>query len=156
MIINIIGQSGSGKTSVAKHLFDMIDNSVNIDEDEIKSLFYDDGVNSRKYVKNIYNTALYLESKGFFPIISCVSPYLDLREDLKRRTEVLECYLFTSEARGREIFFVDNFEPPKSYFLPFDTTGENPQRIADAIFTCYNTKHFKNIVILKKEKDSGI
>ena len=44
------------------------------------------------------------------PIISLVSPYRELREEFKSKYKVLEVYLFTTEIRGRENFFVKDYE----------------------------------------------
>lgn len=159
MIINLTGQAGAGKTSIAKELCKLIPKSINIDGDELRFVLnnkdYSD-IGRRQNVSTAYNIACFLEHKGFVPVISLISPFLDLREELKLRTEVLECYIFTSEIRGRESFFAPNYEKPTQYYLPIDTTGGNPERFADDIFTCYSNKHFKNIVVSKKNKSNGL
>jgi ABC-type multidrug transport system fused ATPase/permease subunit len=39
LIINITGQAGSGKTTIATHLVNLIDNSILIDGDELREIF---------------------------------------------------------------------------------------------------------------------
>ena len=87
------------------------------------------------------------------PIISLISPYKDLREELKERTEVFECYIFTSEIRGREKYFVEGYEKPDKYFLPIDTTGREALDIANEVSVLIKNKIFKNIVVTKQQKD---
>ena len=56
-------------------------------------------------------------------VAAFVSPFRLLREEFKRRPEVLEIYVHTSERRGREKNFADGYEPPLENFLDIDTTG---------------------------------
>jgi hypothetical protein len=82
-----------------------------------------------------------------------ISPYKDLREELKDRTEVFECYIFTSEIRGKENFFVEGYEKPEKYFLPIDTTKRNAIDVAEEISVLIKNKIFKNIVANKQQSD---
>lgn len=143
MIINLIGQPGSGKTSIAKILSDAFFNSIHIDGDDLRELFNNKDYSEagrRSNIQNAYNIALFLEHKGFTPIISLVSPYLDLREDLKARSNVIEILLQTSDIRGRESFFVENYQYPKTNFITIDTTGKEAIDIADVIKNISNTR----------------
>ena len=100
MIINLTGQAGAGKTTISKELLKLIPNSINIDGDELRDILNNKDYSEtgrRNNIKTAYNIALFLEKKEFVPIISLISPYKDLREELKERTEVFECYIFTSE-----------------------------------------------------------
>jgi hypothetical protein len=68
-----------------------------------------------------------------------VSPFLDLREDLKSSAEVKEFYLKTSETRGREEFFVKNYEAPVHDFIELDT--DHPVEVSiEKIFDCILSK----------------
>ena len=89
-------------------------------------------------IQNAYNIAIFLESKGFIPIISLVSPYRDLRENLKNRTEVLEVLVKTSDIRGRENFHVSGYEYPEDRFILLDTTGKNAVEMAKIILKSYD------------------
>ena len=69
-----------------------------------------------------YNIARFLSAKGFTPILSMVSPYQDLREELKGADQVFEIFLHTSQVRGRESFFVKDYQKPETNYLEVDTS----------------------------------
>lgn len=130
MIIWLTGQPGSGKTTIAKEL---ISSSApcqwfNIDGDDIRELFdnKDYSISGRK--KNIelaQKLAQYLNSKGKKVVVSLVSPYKDQREEFKSKmgNDLIEVYVHTSETRGREHFFVQDYEAPTDNFIDIDTTN---------------------------------
>lgn len=136
MIINLTGQAGAGKTTIANELCNIIPNSINIDGDELRDILRNRNYSElgrRDNIKNAYNIALFLEKKGYIPVISLISPFKDLREGLKKRTEVVECYVFTSEIRGREHFFAENYQVPDKDFLSLDTTKRKASDMAKDI-----------------------
>ena len=143
MIINLIGQPGAGKSTIAKLLLQKLDNSINIDGDELRELFvnkdYSDS-GRRNNIQNAYNIARFLDSKNFIPVISLVSPFKDIRENLKNSNKVIEIYLKTSEIRGREKFHVLEYEIPENNFFEFDTTKISPEELAKTIIN-----HIKKI-----------
>lgn len=156
MIVNLTGQAGAGKTTISKELLKLIPDSINIDGDELREILNNKDYSEtgrRNNIKTAYHIALFLEKQGFTPIISLISPYKDLREELKERTEVFECYIFTSEIRGREKYFVEGYEKPDKYFLPIDTTNRNAHDIAEEISTIIKNRLFKNIVVNKQQSD---
>ena len=156
MIINLTGQAGAGKTSIAKELLGLIPKSINIDGDELREIINNrdySEVGRRNNINIAYGMALLLEKQGFTPIISLISPYKDLREELKEKTDVFEIYIFTKEIRGREHFFVKDYESPKKYFLPMDTTGKLVCDAAKDIETIFKNKLFTNILIPKNKKN---
>ena len=65
-----------------------------------------------------------LSIRLFTPIIALISPYEDLREDLKSISNVKEIYVYTSQIRGRESYFAENYSSPKSNFLDLSTDGD--------------------------------
>jgi adenylylsulfate kinase len=144
MIINLTGQSGSGKTTIAKGLLNLIPKSINIDGDELRDIFKNKDYSEkgrRNNIINAYNIAMFLEYKGFNPIISLISPYKDLRNDLKVKTNVIEFYIHTTEIRGKEKFFAENYEPPNENFFDVDTTNIEVQDIlSDVLLNIYKTK----------------
>ncbi|MBK7363078.1 MAG: adenylyl-sulfate kinase [Micavibrio sp.] len=148
MIINLTGQAGAGKTSIAKELCKSIPKSINIDGDELRDVFKNKDYSEtgrRNNINNAYNIALFLEAKGFVPIISLISPYKDLRDELKDKTKVLEFYIFTSEIRGREKFFADNYQKPIERFLLIDTTQKKAEDLANQILTIIENDILNNI-----------
>lgn len=150
MIINLTGQAGSGKTSIAKQIVNIMPNSINIDGDELREIFVNKDYSEagrRKNIQNAYNIALFLEAKGYTPVISLISPYKDLRDELKSNgKQVLEVYVTTTDIRGREKFFAEGYQPPTEKFLPIDTTGGNASVFADQIATCLQNGLFKHLI----------
>ena len=126
----LTGQPASGKTTLANLLIERVkkDNNIyfNIDGDDLRNLFQNKDYSKKGREANIrlgMSIAAYLINKNCIPIISLVSPYLSLREEFKSKYKVLEVYLHTSEIRGREDFFVKDYEPPQKNFLDMDTTN---------------------------------
>ena len=127
MIINLTGQAGSGKSTIAKELKKFFSNSIVIDGDELREIFVNKDYSEdgrRKNITNAYNIARFLESKGFTPIVALISPYEDLREDLKSITKVKEIYIHTTQIRGREDYFAQNYSSPKLNFLDLSTDSD--------------------------------
>jgi adenylylsulfate kinase-like enzyme len=133
MIYNFIGQPHSGKTTLARHLRTALRISNEhrlvymIDGDKLRDLFQNKDYSEagrRKNIDRAYSIARYIQDLNPFNdiIISVVSPYLDLREELKETTEVTEIYLHTTNIRGRENFHVADFEKPISNYIDIDTT----------------------------------
>jgi len=149
MIINLTGQAGAGKTSIAKELCKSIPKSINIDGDELRDIFKNKDYSEqgrRNNITNAYNIALFLEAKGFIPIISLISPYKDLRDDLKNRVKVIEFYIVTTEIRGREHFFAENYEKPTEKFLLIDTTQKKCEDVANDILTIIENDILSNLI----------
>ncbi len=127
MIINITGQAGSGKTTLSNEIAKLVKNPILIDGDELREIFVNKDYSEegrRKNITNAYNIARFLDKKGFTPIIALISPYLDLREELKAQAKVAEIYLTTTQIRGRENFFALNYVVPLEDFLPVNTDHE--------------------------------
>jgi len=112
----------------------------NIDGDDLRNLFQNKDYSKEGREKNIrlgMSIAAYLINKGCIPIVSLVSPYIDLREDFKSKYNVIEVYLYTSEIRGREDYFVEDYEPPIKNFLDMDTTHKTEEESLNEILNVY-------------------
>jgi len=77
-----------------------------------------------------------MDDKGFIVIVSLVSPYRDQREELKMERNVAEFYLHTTEIRGKEDYFVDDYEPPLHNFVDMDT-DKTIEECVDEILDVY-------------------
>jgi adenylylsulfate kinase len=128
MIYYLIGQPHAGKTTLSKllkqHLYPQ--NIIQIDGDEIRDIFQNKDYSEqgrRKNIQRAQDIAKFLNAKGFDVIMSLVSPYKDLRDELKLTSNVTEVYIHTTEVRGREGFHVENYEKPTENYISIDTTG---------------------------------
>jgi adenylylsulfate kinase len=133
MIIWLTGQPGAGKTTIAKNLEFTLgyskDRIIRVDGDDLREVFPGTGFSKEERYKNIrraQDIAKFLSWDDYYVIVSLVSPYRELREELKASAKVLEVYVHTEEIRGRESFHVE-YEPPLSNFLDIDTTNITPQ-----------------------------
>ena len=131
MIIWLTGQPGSGKTTLAKEI--MLSGPLcqwyHVDGDDIRELFDNKDYSEQGRRKNIelgQQLAQYLHSKGKKVVVSLVSPYKDQRDRFKEKIgdDLFEVYLYTNEIRGREDYFVKEYEPPTEKYLRLDTTND--------------------------------
>ena len=136
----------SGKTTLAKLLVKSIKDKnksneiYNIDGDDLRDLFQNKDYSRKGREANIrlgMSIAAYLINKNCIPIISLVSPYRFLREEFKSKYNVIEVYLHTTEIRGRENFFVEEYEPPLDNFIDMDTTNKTESESLNEILDVY-------------------
>ncbi len=142
----LTGQPASGKTTLANLIINQLSKEnqgksyFNIDGDDLRNLFQNKDYSRKGREANIrlgMSIAAYLINKGSIPIISLVSPYRNLREEFKSKYNTLEIYLHTSEIRGRENYFAENYEPPEVNFLDIDTTYNSEMESLDEILNVY-------------------
>jgi adenylylsulfate kinase len=142
----LTGQPASGKTTLANLLIDQLSKEnqdksyFNIDGDDLRNLFQNKDYSRKGREANIrlgMSIAAYLINKGSIPIISLVSPYRNLREEFKSKYDTLEIYVHTSEIRGRENYFAENYEPPEVNFLDMNTTNKSEKESLDEILNVY-------------------
>jgi adenylylsulfate kinase-like enzyme len=127
-VIWFVGQPGSGKTTLCKTMLKyMGEDTFHIDGDDLRNLFENKDysvVGRRKNIQLAQQITQYLHSKGKNVLVSLVSPYKDQREEFKKELGecLVEVYVHTSEIRGREDYFVKEFEPPTDNYIDIDTT----------------------------------
>jgi len=121
MVIWLTGQPGSGKTTLANEIIQILSKEkldmkiINIDGDDLRSINKNKDYSKKGRIKNI-STAIsiirFLANKNYLCIVSIVAPYRFLRDELKEEFNFLEVYLHTSKIRGRENYFVKDYEIP--------------------------------------------
>jgi len=151
MIYNFIGQPHSGKTTLSKHLRTALEirkkvGSVYIiDGDKLRDLFQNKDYSELGRRKNIviaYSIARYMQdlNPSNDIIIAVVSPFIDLREELKEATNVIEILVHTTNVRGREKFHVANFEDPIFDYIDIDTTDIDELSSVNELFNKIDNK----------------
>ena len=141
MIFWFTGQPGSGKTTLGKALFEKLDDCFHIDGDDLRSLSANVDYSEQGRVTNIrtaQSIAMFLDNKDKNVVVTVIAPYKWLREEFKERHKVNEIYLHTSEIRGREHYFVDNYEAPTDNFLDLDTTNLSVEESLEKIVEHFN------------------
>ena len=133
MVLWFTGQPGSGKTTLTNRFIDdkLIGfmkiqpiRIVHIDGDDLREITGNKDYSEKGRRENInlaMNLARFMDNKGFTVVVSLVSPYRDQREELKMERNIGEFYLHTTEIRGKEDYFVEDYEPPLHNFTDIDT-----------------------------------
>jgi adenylylsulfate kinase len=130
MIIWLTGQPGSGKTTICKRILWDKPGVFHIDGDDLRDLFDNKDYSEsgrRKNIELAQQIAQYLHKKGSDVVVSLVSPYKDQRDKFKEKIgdNLVEVYVHTTEIRGREDFFVKEYEKPTERYLSINTTNES-------------------------------
>ena len=136
MIFWFTGQPGSGKTTLGKALIEKLGDGFHIDGDDLRGLSANVDYSEQGRINNIrtaQSIAMFLDNKGHSVVVSVVAPYKWLRDEFKSRHKVNEIYLHTTEIRGREHYFVEDYDPPSDDFLDLDTTNISVDECIDKI-----------------------
>ena len=130
MIYWFTGQPGHGKTTLALALIEHMRaqgvEPFHVDGDDLRALTSNADYSRAGREANIRRAqtiAHYLHNQGRTVVVSLVAPYRAIREELKAATEVVEVYVHTTEARGREEKHAQDYEAPIAGFIDIDTTG---------------------------------
>ena len=146
MIIILTGQPHSGKTTISNHLKNIFQKTnsprkiYQIDGDDLREILNNKDYSEqgrRKNIETAHAIAKYLENKDKHSliIVSLVSPFRDLREELKQSHSAIEFYVHTTEIRGRENFHVANYEEPLENFVDIDTNEDEVTTINQILNT---------------------
>jgi len=129
MIYWFTGQPGAGKSTLAAALKAALQKRghsvVHLDGEEIREITGNVDYSETGRVINIrtgQRLAAKLATEGISVVASFVSPYRTMREEFKKNLKVVEIYVHTTAIRGREKYFVRDYEPPLANFLDVDTT----------------------------------
>ena len=131
MIIWLTGQPGSGKTTICEEILKIRDYRVfHVDGDDLRDLFENKDYSEtgrRKNIELAQQIAQYLHNQGKDVLVSLVSQYKDQRDRFKEKMgdNLVEVYIHTTEIRGREDFFVKEYEKPTERYLSINTTNES-------------------------------
>jgi len=110
MVVWLTGLSGAGKTSVAKKLQRVIPRSVVLDGDDMRLHFkagFDD-VGRCDNIMRLAHFAAILERQNYVPIIACVSPKREWRDNGRKLfKESIVIYL-----KGGTKWEGSEYEPP--------------------------------------------
>jgi adenylylsulfate kinase-like enzyme len=142
-IVWLTGQPGSGKSKLAKLLYDKYSKSnpcIIIDGDDLRQKTGNFDYSKEGRDKNINNAQLlarFLYHSGYVVIVALVSPYKDLREQFKKEfgDNIYEVYVHCNDLRGKEEYHVANYEQPTMNYLDLNTTTENPNQSAKKIIS---------------------
>ena len=124
MILWFYGQPGAGKTTLANALNLRI-NGIQVDGDDVRNVFNNKDYSKEGRIKNltlINNIVRFLDHKNFDVIVSVVSPYQEIRDQMLD-LDIKFFYVYTSEVRGKEQFFVEDLEIGKNDVM-LDTTNK--------------------------------
>ena len=129
MIYWFTGQPGAGKTTLAKRLIETssVNKIIHIDGDDLRDIFKNKDYSEagrRRNIERAMDIARFMNEKGYMVVVSLVSPYRDMRDELKINSSVIEIYVHTEEDRGRNHFHVENYEPPIENFIEINTTNK--------------------------------
>jgi len=145
-IIWFTGQPGSGKTTLSFALQDRLKldypdiRFISVDGDDLRDITINKDYSEtgrRSNIQTAINITKFLQSKGYLVIASLVSPYKDLRDELKNTRDTLEIFLFTNEKRGKEGYFVDNYQKPTEDYMELDTGKLNIEECINEILALY-------------------
>ena len=130
MIYWFTGQPSAGKTTLANKLVksSAISKIIHIDGDDLRDIFQNKDYSEtgrRRNIERAMDIARFMNEKGYMVVASLVSPYRDMREELKKSSSVIEIYVHTEEDRGRNHFHVQNYEPPIENFIEINTTNKS-------------------------------
>lgn len=118
MIYWLLGQPGSGKTTVAKKFIEEHPDWMHIDGDHIREIFKNTNYGIQGRIDNhtkAIELAKFIQLSGKNIVVSMVTPYRFLRSMiLENLKDVFFVYLTYSpnEERGKEKFHVVDFEYP--------------------------------------------
>ena len=139
MIYWLIGQPGTGKTTLARALKSHFDAnglpSIHLDGDDLRKIFggtYHQEHFTKEYrdnnTKKLQDFVEYIDNQGISVVVSTVNPTRSVRNVFKHRNKkVKEIYVVNYGNHLREDYAVKEFEEPMDDFILVNTTGLKPE-----------------------------
>lgn len=140
-IIVLFGQPGSGKSTLAKELSKRLssewETSHIVDGDSVRSIFSNADYSRQGRIKNlnrISDIAKYMSHQVDITLVAAVYPYTEAREYLRSmHSHVVWVHLTFDGERGREKFFVQDFDAPTGHFIQINTSQYGINECAERI-----------------------
>ena len=139
MIYWFTGQPSSGKTTLGTKLHRFLQTEkrnwrksvFHIDGDDLRKLTVNKDYSDKGRENNIRTAqtmAEYIHNNDCDVVVSLVSPFRELREELKEKIgeDIVEIYVHTYEKRERYKYRVRDYEAPEINFIDIDTTKDSP------------------------------
>jgi len=137
MILWFTGQPGSGKTTLADELSKILPNSgycdkvFRIDGDDLRDILNNKDYSEKGRRKNMefaMNMAKVMENKGYWVLVSVVSPFEDLRTG--------KIIYLKSTRDLRKEYHVDYYEKPTENYLELNTDKPIEECINEILNVC--------------------
>ena len=137
MILWFTGQPGSGKTTLADELPKILPNSgycdkvFRIDGDDLRDILNNKDYSEKGRRKNMefaMNMAKVMENKGYWVLVSVVSPFEDLRTG--------KIIYLKSTRDLRKEYHVDYYEKPTENYLELNTDKPIEECINEILNVC--------------------
>jgi len=140
MIYWFTGQPGSGKSTLSNALKATLQAQgrkvVHLDGEELREITGNRDFSETGRVLNVtiaQRLAKKLDADGIVVVASFVSPHRWLREEFKKKCDVIEIFVHTTRPTDREAYFVKGYEPPSSSFVDIDTTSASVEECIQRI-----------------------
>jgi adenylylsulfate kinase len=138
MIYWFCGQPASGKTTLAKALIEKLNRRgiIHIDGDKLRDILQNHDYTEegrKRNIQSVLDITRFCDAVGYDVVISVVAPYNEHRESLKKTNLMKEIYVHTNEIRGRENYFVKDFQKPVNDFIDMDTTNVSVEECINKI-----------------------
>lgn len=150
MVIALFGQPCSGKTTLAKEIQKKLfleegKSYPIVDGDEIRNIFKNNDYSRQGRLRNlqrISDIGIFLSRQYDVTIISAVYPYKEARDYLENTNNfnIIWIYLYYNGERGREDFWVNDFEIPikiKENTITINTSVYDIEQSMEKIFSFY-------------------
>ncbi len=148
MIIWLFGQSGSGKSTIAKHLKtkEEFKRSIILDGDEMRYAISENAAFSREDRHNhnlrVARLAKVLDEQGHTIIVSVITPFNETRKEISKIIDPTFVWVWREGFESKE----DRpFEDPRDNFYKLDNSNRYLDEVVEELI-----KHIKRGVVVNK------